>query len=440
MRTTTHALSLAAAVLFMSMPSCAVPETKLDYPVNRVAHWHFSRIDKDAQMWSGMYIGSNNKIYVGLCTHGDAANVYEFDIETRRMRHLGNLTIILGERGKGIWTNGKIHVRMSELDGYIYFGSFCEDNGPPEIDHSSWQGSWWLKIEMETGEIEPISKINNYWGLIGQTLDAKRRILYGLAEDGHLYKYYLDEDHTEDLGRVDNWDICRTIMTDDLGRVYGCYAPGRIWRYDPRSDRLEDLPSLRLPYLHSTRSLANPMLDRRSQWRYLDWDPATKTAFGVTGGETTLFQYHVHDGTEGSIAALTQLCAPQFRGAPPHDVPSATLAMTISQVERKIYYIPVVSGDFDYGAVTGTSSTKAHPPLSFLVSYDIESSAVEDLGYLRTKEGRWAYGMGGAEADSAGRIWFVGAFEEFDENFVAREIRDQPYAMGLGMYDPQASR
>ena len=102
-----------------------------------VKHFIFSKTDKDANMWSAMYIASNNKIYIGLCTHADAANVYEFDISTSTMKHLANLTILLDERGKGIWTNGKIHVRMQELDGYVYFGSFCEDNGPPAIDANS---------------------------------------------------------------------------------------------------------------------------------------------------------------------------------------------------------------------------------------------------------------------------------------------------------------
>ena len=59
----------------------------------------------------------------GLCTHADAANLYEFDPKTETMRHLANLTELNEERGKGIWTNGKIHVQMQELDGWIYFGS-----------------------------------------------------------------------------------------------------------------------------------------------------------------------------------------------------------------------------------------------------------------------------------------------------------------------------
>ncbi|MCH5376235.1 MAG: hypothetical protein JJ992_19875, partial [Planctomycetes bacterium] len=331
-----------------------------EWKANRVRHWNFSKVDKDAQMWSGMYIGSNQKIYIGLCTHGDAANLYEFDIASETMRHLANLTVLLGERGQGIWTNGKIHVRMQELDGYVYFGSFCEDNGPPEIDATSYRGPWWFRVAMATGDVEPLSRINSYWGLLGQCMDKKRRLIYGLAEDGHLYKYYIDDNWTEDLGRVDNWDICRTIFIDDSGNVYGSYPPGLIWKYEVASDRLLDLKFLRLPIAYQSRSMANPMLDRRAQWRVIRWDPVDRCAYGIVGGSNLLFKYDVHDGPEGRITELAQLCAPMYRGGDPFEVPHATLAMTISQKERKIYYIPVVTGDFDYGAVVGRSQPRDH--------------------------------------------------------------------------------
>lgn len=415
-----------------------------------VRHWNFSKTDKDAQMWSGMYIASNNKIYIGLCTHGDAANVYEFDIEKEKMRHLSNLTILLGERGKGIWTNGKIHVRMQELDGYVYFGSFCEDNGPPRIDASSYGGPWWFRIEMETGKVEALSKINSFWGLLGQAMDNERRVIYGLAEDGHLYKYYIDKDWTEDLGRVDNWDICRTIFVDDLGRVYGSYAPGRLWRYEPDKDRLFDFKHLRLPVTLDSRTMANPMLDRRAQWRTIEWDPATRCAYGIIGGSNMLFRFDVNDGPEGRIDLLTQMCAPMYRGGVSFDVPHATLAMTLSRKERAVYYLPVISGDFDYGAVNldvgalgakkdapGSLYSGEMPPLSFLVRYDLETGERRDVGLLRAGDGRMAYGMGGAETDRRGRIWFVGAFEEPDPDYAVRTMGDKfPYSMGLGCYDP----
>ncbi len=418
-----------------------------DFSINsvQVDRYHFSSYDKDAQIWSAMYIASNNKIYIGLCTHGDAATVYEFDIGTSEMKQLANLTKLLGERGKGTWTNGKIHVKMQELDGYVYFGSFCEDNGPPAIDASSYLGPFWFKVNMSTGEVTTLSKINSMWGLIGQEMDKERRIIYGLTEEGHLVRYFIDEDYTEDLGRVDNWDICRTLLIDEAGNVYGSYAPGNIWKYDPEKERIFDLQHTRVPASLDSRTMANPMLDRRGQWRYIEWDSKDKVAYGITGGSNLLFKYDVNKGHEGEITPITRICAPMYRDVDPFDVPSATLAMTINQKERKIYYMPVISGDFDYGAVdlnvnaSHLSQTKKrNPPLSFLVSYHIDSGEIEDIGMLITKDdGSFAYGMGAADTDSEGRIWFVGAFEEKDQKYFVRKMsRSFPYSLGLGCYDP----
>ncbi len=404
-------------------------------PTVRIKHWNFSKVHKDAQMWSALYVGSNGKVYTGLCTHADAANVYEFDPKTGKMRHLANITELAGERGKGIWTTGKIHVQMQELDGYVYFGTLDEDNGPPVIDAASYQGPHWYRIHMETGRVEQLGLINGFWGLVGQAMDKKRRIIYGLAEDGHLYRYFIDDGYTEDMGRVDNWDICRTIFTDDEGNVYGSYAPGRIWKYDVAKDRIFELQDLELPINGQARSMANPMLDRLGQWRFIEWDPVDKAAYGIVGGSNLLFKFDPKAGRDGEITPLEHLYPPQYRKARAFDLPPATLAMTLSQKDRKIYYIPVLSSDFDYGAV---SREKGSPPLSWMSSYDLKTGKRDDLGILKAEDGRLAYGMGGAQADAEGRIWFVGAFEEPNAEYVVRKMQGKyPYSMGLGMYDPR---
>lgn len=440
-------LLILSVVSLLFCPAGAQQEDENLYALSTVPieHYHFSKKDKDAQIWSAMYIASNNKIYIGLCTHGDAATVYEFDIETRKMRQLANLTVLLDERGKGIWTNGKIHVKLQELDGYVYFGSFCEDNGPPAIDARSYEGPRWFRIRMETGEVEALSKINSFWGLIGQTMDKERRIIYGLTEEGHLCRYFIDEDYTEDMGRVDNWDICRTLMIDDKGNVYGSYAPSSIWKYDVEQDRIFNLEHLRLPATLDSRTMANPMLDRRAQWRYIEWDPVNKLGYGVIGGNNMLFAFDVEKGDEGEITPLASLCAPMYREGDPYDIPHAMLAMTINQVNRKIYYLPVISGDFDYEIVNkeigsdGKSSPvkgNKNPSMAYLISYDLESGERDDIGLLKSHDGRYAYGMGAAETDSKGRVWFVGAFEEPDPDYVVRKSSVFPYSMGLGCYDP----
>jgi hypothetical protein len=61
----------------------------------------------------------------------------------------------------------------------------------------------------------------------------------------------------------------------------------------------------------------------------------------------------------------------------------------------------------------------------------------EDIGLLRTEDGCYAYGLGGARADRDGKIWFVGAFEENDPEYAVNKMRGgRPYSMGLGCYDP----
>jgi hypothetical protein len=441
-------LVLAAATLPAPLPA-QEKQAPLQLRTVPIRHYRFSDVDKDAHFWSALYVASNGKIFVGLCTHADAATVYEFDPRTERMRKLANLTELLGERGRGIWTNGKIHVQMQELDGWVYFGSLSEDNGPPAIDAASYEGPRWFRVDIESGKVEALGRINAFWGLLGQAMDKKRRIIYGLAENGHLYRYFIDEDRTEDMGRVDDWDICRTIVIDDDGNVYGTYAPGMVWKYDVAKDRILDLEHVRLPVVNQSRTMANPMLDRKPQWRIAEWDPVDKAIYGVVGGSNLLFRYDPRRGEEGTFTSLAQICPPMFRGGDPMSVPYATLSMTLSQKERRIYYIPVISRDFDYGTVSldvvdktklGALGPGKVPQLSFMTSYDLGTGRVEDVGLLRAQDGRYAYGTQGAKTDADGRVWFVGAFEEPDPRLAANPGGASPYSLGLGCYDPRAAR
>ena len=423
---------VTVTMLPLALAAAQHPAETLGYRSVPIRHYRFSTVDKDAQMWSGLYAASNGKLYIGLCTHADSANVYEFDVATRNMRHLANLAVLSRERGRGTWTNGKIHVQMQELDGYVYFGSLSEDNGPPAIDASTYHGPNWYRIEMKTGKVEELSRINSFWGLVGQAMDKKRRRIYGLAENGSLYRYHIDGGWTENLGRVDNWDICRTIFADDEGNVYGSYPPGRIWKYDAAKDRILDLENLTLPIINQSRTMANPMLDRKAQWRIVEWDSAARAAYGIIGGSNLLFKFEPHIGPEGKVTPLASMVPRHLEKGDTMDYPAATLTLAISRNENKLYYIPVTAGDFDYGSVS-----KDLPAYSLLMSYDLNTQARSEIGLLRAQDGRFAYGMGGAKVDAQGRLWFVGAFEEPDARFAAGKIQGRyPYSLGLGMYEP----
>lgn len=408
---------------------------------------------REDSMWSAVYGAKSGKIYVGLSTHAEAAHFYEFDPATGTMHHVADLTEHKGERGKGIRTTGKIHVRMGEdAEGNVYFGDFCEDTGPECIDPESYLGPHWFRYNPQRKVLENLGQINRQWGLLGFVLEPKYQRLYGLAEDGHLYFYDLRGRFTRDLGRVDDWDICRTIFYDDLGNVYGSYPVGRIWKYDPAQDRTTDLVTTRVPTdpRYSPRTMSNPMIDRKTLWRVIEWDPVDKVAYGVVCGDSMLFRFDTRKGPEGTITPLVRLCADRYLDADPRLIPVATLAFTISK-QHLIYYAPVVSVAFDYSGtswdVADERKFTAHltggkvAPESALVTYDPGSNRRKELGLLRTADGRRVFGLGGACTGQVdGKIYFVGAIEERDPARVANRIDDLwPYSMALVSYAPQAA-
>jgi hypothetical protein len=415
------------------------------------AHRFSGGSELEDSMWSALYAAKSGKLYVGLCTHAEAAHFFEFDPATAAMRHVADLTVFKGERGQGIRTSGKIHVRMGEdAEGRIYFGDFCEDTGPECVDPASYRGPHWLRYDPVGRQLENLGRINRQWGILGMVLEPKYQRLYGLAEDGHLYAMDLATRVTTDLGRVDDWDICRTIFADDEGNVYGSFPIGRIWKYDPKRDRIFDLRGARVPLdpRATPRTMSNPMLDRKVYWRVIEWEPKERAAYGVAVGDSMLFRFDPHAGPEGTVTPVVRLCADRYLDADPSLIPVATLALTITP-QRKLYYAPVVSVAFDYAGTswdvaderkfTAHLTGKDVPPESALIVYDLDKKERRELGLLRTQDGRRVFGLGGAcTGRKDGNIYFVGAVEERDPKRVANKIDNKwPFSMALLCYAPE---
>ena len=341
-----------------------------------------------------------------------------------------------------------------DADGNIYFGSLNEDTGPECIDPSSYLGAFWYRYCPKTDNVEVLGKISRHFGLLGMVMEPKYMRLYGLAEDGHLYMHDIAGKFTRDLGKVDDWDICRTIFADDEGNVYGSFPVAQIWKYDVKRDEVIDLPTIRLEYDNRVppRTMSKPMIDRKVIWRVIEWDPVDRCAYGIIGGNSMLFRYDVHAGPEGKIDYIIPLTAPQYwNETNVRQIPFATLALTISP-DHRIYFAPTASSSFDY---VGTSwdvhdeedfqaklAGGYFPPASYLIRYDLQKKQREALGLMVTEEGNLCLGLGGAcSGQKDGRIYFVGAIEEKDKSKVVGSVgRRWPFSMGLVAYDPSKEK
>ena len=398
---------------------------------------------KETQMFSALYAARDGRVYAGLCTHAGSAQFYQYDPRADRLRHIADMAEFLGQAGRGVRTAGKIHTRFVEdRQGRIYFGTMCEDSGPPNIDPYSWEGPHWLRYDPKADRLENLGLINRLWGIYGLALEPKRNHLFATAWDGHLYRYDISSGITRDLGRIDNWDDLRHIAADDEGNVYGCYPKARLWRYDPKTDLVHDL-SVQIPYdpLVYPRRLSNPMLDRKAIWRVVEWDPVDRVIYGLDGGSSILFKYDPRDGPEGKVTSLAKLCAERFYESDRKDIPYSTLAFAIGK-DRKIYYAPA-GLDFDYEArleaarLAQARSGAKLLPYSELIVYDLRVGRRENLGVLKTSDGRHVFGCGGAAAGIDGTIYLGAAVEEQDPQQAAGKVAGaHPFVMRLLIYKP----
>jgi len=392
---------------------------------------------KDPTMWDGLYAASDGKVYSALITEGGSAHIYLYDPKTDTHRMICDAAEFLGERGQGIRPSSKIHCQpVEDNDGNIYFVTLNNGSGPRSIDFTSWRGGHWIKYNPKTGKFEDLGLVALGDGPYPLVIDKERMYLFGISFTGYLYRCDIKNRTTKNLGRVSNWDICRSLFCDDQGNVYGSFPTAKIFKYDAKDEKVYDL-SICMPYDPTIfpGRLHNPVVDRTHGWRKILWDPTEKVAYGVTGGSgSILFKYDPDDGPEGKITELTKLCDSKFLATDRKDVPYSTLTLALDIKRRKIYFAPSARKyALDRYIETFGSDAPHH-----LIMYDLKIKKRTDLGVMRTIDGRRVFGCEGASVGSDGTVYLCGQVEMKDPKNATRHTRTDnvPIALRLIIYKP----
>lgn len=389
----------------------------------------------DPAMWDGLYAARDGKVYTGLCNEGESAHLYVYDPKKDVNVLLYDMAEVLGERGQGIRTSGKIHNKPVEDDeGNLYFVPINNGSGPRNIDFGSWQGGRWLKYDPRRNRLEDLGLVDRGVGVYALTIDAKRRRLFGLGFTGYLYRFDLDRRVTTNLGRVSNWDICRTIVGDDEGNVYGSFPTARVWKYDARTERVEDLP-VRMPFdpMVFPTQLRNPMIDRSCDWRAVAWDPVERVIYGVTcGSRSILFRFDPRAPADRAMAALERLCDRVFLEGQRQDVPYSPLAFALDSRARRVYFVPSARS-YSVGRYVETfGSDEPH----HLIVYDLARKERIDYGELRAADGRRVFGCEAASVGPEGTLYLCGQAEVRDAAQATGRVGKIPVALHLVIYRP----
>ena len=385
--------------------------------------------------WAALFAASDGKVYAGLAYHGGDGHLVYYDSKRDEVHDAGNLTQLCGESFLRRGPQSKVHAKFGEgKDHRIYFGThggywwnyarFATKEGYP--------GAHWMAFDPAANRVEDFGLGVPNEGVNTGAYDPLFDRIYGLTHPrGHFVYYDVRTRRAVDKGRINNFEsICRTLGIDDEGNVYGSFGAGQIFKYDPRTDAIREL-SVRVPVRPKGISFGRDYWKSETAWRTVVWDKQTRRFYGVDESATLLFSFDPKAGEDGEIRELGQLCIPGFEKA--RNIPYATLSLTLGH-DRKLYY-GAAGREFDYGG--SEAAATAH-----LITYDLATSKVEDLGEMLLSDGSRVLGTNAADTGPDGTIYLVGAIEVPAHAGVrpeaAGKVGDVYYRLALLMYHPKS--
>jgi hypothetical protein len=422
------------ALLAVGCLSAAAPAQTPERTV-RIEYREFPGLAAMDGNWAALLAASDGKVYAGLACHGCNGHLIYFDSRADRMVDVGDLNKLTGQDGLPVGPQSKIHAKFGEgKDGRIYFAThaghwfdyarFATPEGYP--------GSHYMAFDPHTGAVQDFGIGPRFEGMNTGAYDPKYNRIYGLTHPrGHFVYYDVATGAKVDKGRVNNWDsICRTLGIDDEGNVYGNFGAGQIYKYSPVTDTLTELPEF-VPVRPKGVSLGRDYGKSETAWRVLVWDEQSRQFYGVDESESALFSFNPAAPPEQAVKRLGQMAIPEL--ADKRYVPYATLSLTLGR-DRKLYYA-AAQKEFDYGG-SGEAGRASH-----LITYDLRTGKLEDLGEMRLPDGRPVLGTNSASTGPDGTIYFVGAMGvkgiAGEPGQSAGMIGDVTYRLALFIYHPK---
>jgi hypothetical protein len=384
--------------------------------------------------WAALFAASDGKVYAGLAYHGGDGHLVYYDSKRDEVHDAGNLTQLCGESNLRRGPQSKIHAKFGEgKDHHIYFGTHGGNwwNYARFATKEGYPGAHWMAFDPAANRVEDFGLGVPNEGVNTGAYDPLFDRIYGLTHPrGHFVYYDVRTRRAVDKGRINNFEsICRTLGIDDEGNVYGSFGDGQIFKYDPRTDAIHEL-SVHVPIRPKGISFGRDYWKSETAWRTVVWDKQTRRFYGIDESATILFSFDPKVGEDGEIRELGQLCIPGFEKA--RNIPYATLSLTLGH-DRKLYY-GAAGREFDYGG--SEAAAAAH-----LITYDLATGKVEDLGEMLLADGSRVLGTNAADTGPDGTIYLVGAIEVPAKPGVRPEaggkIGDVYYRLALLMYHPK---
>ena len=270
-------------------------------PVDRTfQHWVWStayrvpaELTSEESGYFSIVEGQNGHVYVGTAKYGDNAFLVDFDPATKQMKVVVDAEKEIGTDRKGFAAQAKFHTRNTVgKSGRIYLGT--KQGYPKDGERQSdYPGGHPMVFDPTMGKTRVYDIPIKHQGIISVTPDESRGIAYISTcsderpiESTHFMILDLETGRYRDL--MDCRHMYAFIVVDYLGRAYHPILGGNIARYDPRTDRLEQLKQTIDGNPPSVESL---LADPKSHPINWDISPDRKTLYAVAMSGNQLYAY-----------------------------------------------------------------------------------------------------------------------------------------------------
>jgi len=230
-----------------------VPQRALDA-------YTFTEFPDHETIWA-IAAGFDARIYVALCcetTGGGTVQLYTYDVEHRKMRHMLDVARALGEPPEnGHAPHGKIHFSLCpSSDGFLYGATHCST--PPLGDRywdahtmlndreKSFSGAHFFRYHPDRDEFEDFGVLFPGEGVGVMLLDEKIQRCAGITyPTGRLFFIQTDGTDLVDAGRVSE-SYTLSMISNGRGFAFATDTYGYFMRIDMKRRSVEHLQS-RIP-------------------------------------------------------------------------------------------------------------------------------------------------------------------------------------------------
>jgi hypothetical protein len=274
--------------------------------------YEFSDVPVSDSCWS-LSTGPDGRIYVAVCCErigGSGVYIARYNDEHDRLDYVVDVANAVNDPpDSGRATQCKVHYCFcpSQKDGVLYAATHLSGPAVGDFLYSPWadwsdsrkgfRGAALLAFDTKTDEVLWWDTIAPREGARCMAIDEERGRLYVVTYPrDHFIVYDIETRERRDLGRIGSINS-QIIFTDRRGRAFTSNGNGQMLRYDPETDRLEEIQA----YL--------PCEPYQTRYHSVFYDavksPEGDCIYGVTWrAHEHLFRYWPEDGPDGRMEDL----------------------------------------------------------------------------------------------------------------------------------------